>query len=73
MNKFFFFIILFGLAGAAGLGILSNTFVLVLQELGVFHAADVILAGCVCVDESGPVECDPEVITNPLCPFIIPP
>jgi len=67
MNKFFFFIILFGLAGAAGLGILSNTFVLVLQELGVFHFIDVIPAGCVCVDGSDVVECEQEVLDDPLC------
>ncbi len=71
MNKFFFFIILFGLASAASLGILSNEFVLFLQELGVFHLIDVIQAGCVCVDELGPVECEEEVLDDPLC-FITP-
>ena len=70
MNKFFFFIILFGLLSAAGLGMLSNEFTLFLQGLGVFHGDDdnVILDGCVCVIDIGPVACDDEVFTDPLCP-----
>ena len=69
MNKFFFLIILFGLASAAGLGMLSNEFMLFLQGLGVFHGVDdnVILAGCVCVDDSEVVDCEPEVSADPLC------
>ncbi len=70
MNKFFFLIILFGLASAVGLGMLSNEFTLFIQGLGVFHGVDdnVILAGCECVDGSELVACDHEIFTHPLCP-----
>jgi len=75
MNKIFFLIILFGLASAAGIGMLSTDFAIILQKLGVFHAEDVTLDGCECFDENGVQvnQCDPVVLANPLCPSTIPP
>ena len=46
MNRFFFLIILFGLASAASYGMLTNTFDMMVQKLGIFHTADVGLTGC---------------------------
>jgi len=46
MNKFFFLMILVGLASVASFGILSNDFVAIVQKLGIFHTADVGLTGC---------------------------
>ncbi len=75
MNKIFFLIILFGLASAAGIGMLSTDFAIILQKLGVFHTEDVGLDGCECFDENGVqlTNCDQNVLDNPLCPSTIPP
>ncbi len=46
MNKLFFLMLLFGIASAASYGILTNTFAVIVQQLGVFHTDDVGLVGC---------------------------
>jgi len=38
--------ILFGLASVASYGMLTNTFTVILQQMGVFHTGDVTLVGC---------------------------
>ena len=38
--------ILFGLASVASYGMLTNTFTVILQQMGVFHTGDVGLVGC---------------------------
>ena len=70
MNRFFFLIILFGLASVASFGMLTNTFDMMVQKLGIFHTADVGLDGCTCFDAiTGlPTDCDQVVTDNPLCP-----
>ena len=70
MNKFFFFMILFGLASVASFGILSNDFEAIVQKLGIFHTADVGLTGCRCFDAVTGVEiipCDGVVTSDQLC------
>ena len=70
MNRFFFLIILFGLASVASFGMLTNTFDMMVQKLGVFHTADVGLTGCRCFDAVTGVEiipCDGVVTSDQLC------
>ena len=75
MNKFFFLLVLFGIAGAASLGVLAPEFDLIVQQMGVFHTEDVGLTGCTCVDAvTGlPTTCDATVTTDPLCIVTPPP
>jgi|RifCSP16_1_1023843.scaffolds.fasta_scaffold98860_1 hypothetical protein len=63
-----FFIILAIIFLSSGIGVLTNTFPLDPQELGVLHGADVTLVGCTCVNQFGnPVSCDAPVIAHILC------
>ena len=69
MNKFFFLMIMFGIASAISLGILAPDIDLILQKVGIFHKADVGLAGCTCV-YSSPQElaaCQAVIALEPLC------
>ena len=69
MGKTFFFTILAIIFLASGIGVLTNTFPLDPQRLGVLHGADVTLVGCTCVDPNGvPVSCDSSIAVHPLCP-----
>jgi hypothetical protein len=70
MNRFFFLIVILGIAsGAATLGGLAGEFDLIVQKMGIFHTEDVGLEGCTCIDDSTglPTSCGPIVTNDPLC------
>ena len=69
MNKILFLIVLFGLGSAAGIGMLTNNFEVIVQKLGVFHTGDVTLAGCFDSVTQALVTFG----TYPLCPSSPPP